>query len=152
MKKKFFSIFSPQTHLQSKKLNFLLKLCVKIYFAGIFSVRTQLWEKKDPDPYLRLMDPDPEPEGPKTCRSSQSLEYSRVFTGRMTSLSFPCTFVTLKGIRYTVLHYFWSVPTSIRPFRKMQFSFGKQIWLPELSVADPRHFGTDPDPRIHTSV
>ncbi len=57
----FFLITCPQAHhLQSRKSNFLLKFCVKIYFEAIISVRSaHLWEKKDPDPYLRLMDLDP---------------------------------------------------------------------------------------------
>ncbi len=47
----FFHIFSHNCPhpLQSKKLNFLLKFCVKcvIYFASIISVRsTHLWERK----------------------------------------------------------------------------------------------------------
>ncbi len=40
----FFPIFlksCPQAHhLQTKKFNFLLKFCVKLFFAGIISVRS----------------------------------------------------------------------------------------------------------------
>jgi hypothetical protein len=67
-KKKFFPYFFLITflqahHLQSTKFNFLLKFCVKCYFAGIVSVRSNpfMRKRKDPDPasdlYLCLMDP-----------------------------------------------------------------------------------------------
>ncbi len=48
------------------------EFCFKFYYAGIISVRsTHLWEKGK-DPYLWLMDPDPEPGNTKTCGSCGS--------------------------------------------------------------------------------
>ncbi len=71
----FFFITFPQAHhLQSKKLNFLLKVCVRFLFCRHFfsPLNTLMRKGKDPDPYLWLLDPDPNPGGPKTCGSSSS--------------------------------------------------------------------------------
>ena len=70
----FFLITYPQAHyLQSKKLKVLLKFCVKILFCGQYfsPLITCMWKGKDPepDPYLWLMDPNPDSGGPKTCES-----------------------------------------------------------------------------------
>jgi hypothetical protein len=73
MKKKnslyFLLITCPQAHhFQSKKLNFLLNFCVKILFCKHYFIPLNTFmRKKDPDPYLWLMDPDP--GGPKPCGS-----------------------------------------------------------------------------------
>ncbi len=71
-----FLIICQQAHLlQSKKCYFLRKkFCVRILFCRHFfsPLNTSLRKGKDPDPaqYLWLMDPDP--GGPKTCRSCGS--------------------------------------------------------------------------------
>ncbi len=70
--KYFFRVTCSQAHhLQSKKLNFLRKFCVKMLFCRhYFSLLNTFMRKgkdTDPDPYLWLMDPDP--GGPKTCGS-----------------------------------------------------------------------------------
>ncbi len=84
----FFLITCPQAqYLQSKKFNFCKNFVLKFYFADIISVRsTHLEEKKkDPDPYLRLMDPDPDLGGPKTCGfcGSGSPTLSTVYTANV---------------------------------------------------------------------
>ncbi len=73
----FLLITCPQAlHLQSKKLNCLVKFCVKILFCWYyFSLLHTFMRKKmdpDPDPYVWLMDPDTDPGGPKTCGSCGS--------------------------------------------------------------------------------
>ncbi len=68
----FFHIFfisCPQLHyLEFKKLNFLLKFCVKILLCGHFFSPLNTFMRKfkdpEPDPHLWLMDTDP--GGPKT--------------------------------------------------------------------------------------
>jgi hypothetical protein len=69
--KKFFFIFFynlPSAHrhiiFMSKKLNFLLQFCIKILFCS--QLNTFMRKR---DSYLWLVDPDPEPGGPKTCGS-----------------------------------------------------------------------------------
>ncbi len=76
-KKKFFCTFflitCPQVHhLQSKKCDFLLKVCVKMLFCRHYfsPLNTFMRKEKDPDPHLLLMDPDP--GGPKTWGSCGS--------------------------------------------------------------------------------
>ncbi len=73
----YFLITCPQVHhLQSKKFNFLLKFCLKMLFCRhcFSSLNTFMRKgkdpKPDPDPYLWLMDTDP--DGPKTCGSCGS--------------------------------------------------------------------------------
>jgi hypothetical protein len=57
-KKYFFNIItSPQAHhLQSKKLNFLLKFCVKMFFCRHYfsPLNTFMRTRKDPDPDLYI--------------------------------------------------------------------------------------------------
>jgi hypothetical protein len=65
----FFLITCPQAHhLQFKKFNFLLKFCNKILVCKHY-FSTFMRKGRDPDPYLCLMDPDPNAGGPKTCGS-----------------------------------------------------------------------------------
>jgi hypothetical protein len=55
----FFLINCPQArHLQSKKINFLLKFCVKMIFCRHFTspLNTFMRKGKDPEP-----EPDPDP-------------------------------------------------------------------------------------------
>jgi hypothetical protein len=73
-------ITCPQAHhLQFKKLNFLLKFCVKILFCKHYFSPLNTFMRKgkdpDPDPYLWLMDSNPDPGGPKTS-GSPTLEFS----------------------------------------------------------------------------
>jgi hypothetical protein len=68
----FFDITFPQAHnLQTKKLIFLLKFCVKILFCRHYfsPLNTFMRKRKDSDPNLLLMDPDPDQGGPKTYGS-----------------------------------------------------------------------------------
>ncbi len=75
-----FLITCTQAHsLESKKLNFLLKFGVQILFSRHYFTLLNTFMRKgkdpepdpepDPDPHVRLMDPDP--GGPKSCRSPQ---------------------------------------------------------------------------------
>ncbi len=77
----FFLITYPQAHyLQSKKLIISLKYCVKNLFCKHYFNLLNTFMRKgkdpnpelDPGPYLWLMDPAPDPGGPKTCGSSGS--------------------------------------------------------------------------------
>jgi hypothetical protein len=61
----FFLITCPQVHhLQTKKLNILLKFCVKMLFCKHYCSPLNTFMKKgkvsdpDPNPHLCLMDPD----------------------------------------------------------------------------------------------
>ncbi len=51
-------------HFQSKKLNFLLKYFLVEHYFSLLNLF--MWQEKDPDPYIWLLDPG----GPKTCGSS----------------------------------------------------------------------------------
>jgi hypothetical protein len=70
----FFLIACPQTyHIQSKKLNFLLKFCAKTYFAGIISIRSTIYEKKEGSGAGSGSIPPTNGSGrPKTCGSCGS--------------------------------------------------------------------------------
>ncbi len=72
-KKEIFFIFFYNLPIQSKTLNFLLKFCLKILFCRQYfsPLITCMWIGKDPeqDPYLWIMDPNPDSGGPKTCES-----------------------------------------------------------------------------------
>ncbi len=65
----FFLITCPRPqahHIQSKKLNFVLKFCVNMlfcrhYLSSLYTFMT-IRKGKEPDPYLWLMDPDPDPD------------------------------------------------------------------------------------------
>ncbi len=71
----FFLITCPQALSSVLQLNFLLKLCIKILFCKHYfsPLNTFMRKGKDPDLFLwliRLINPDP--GGPKTCRSRGS--------------------------------------------------------------------------------
>jgi hypothetical protein len=65
----FFLITCPQAHhRQSKKLKFLLNFCVRILFSRHYlNIFMRKGKDLDPDTYLWLKDPDPDPGGPKKC-------------------------------------------------------------------------------------
>ncbi len=98
MQKKFIFLFFLITYPQANYLNVLLKFCFKILFCEhYFSLLNTLMRKgKDPDPYLWLMDPDP--DGPKTCGSCRSGSRSQTIL-----------FLTSKNFSFVHWHYCTSI-------------------------------------------
>ncbi len=97
----FFSLFfsynwNTGTLSSVLKIKFLLKFCAKILFCNHY-----LRKGKDPNPQLRIMDPDPDPGGQKTCGScgsqsgSQTLWRSLKTVEIKVFLNFVCMFVSI---------------------------------------------------------
>jgi hypothetical protein len=59
----------------SLKNFFVLKFCGKILFCKHYfsPLNTFMRKGKDPDPYLCLIDPEPDPGGQKTCESGSGI-------------------------------------------------------------------------------
>ncbi len=138
---------------------------LKSYFSSIVSVRsTPLWEKReDPDPDLYLWPMDPDPGGLKTCGSCWSESGSPTFHALLLqfinqSRGFYFLFRNVKpafqklglygGLAYTGLFYILA-----RGKEPWTFKHGVSPLTISLctSVADPWHFGTNTDPRIHNN-
>ncbi len=133
----------------------MLKFCIKILFCRrpfrLLNTFMRKAKDPDPDPYLRLLDPDPgglkpcgscgSGSGSPTLLKMKSLKrrtYHVLRSSRRISYLVQFVFINMKKTVSTV-SFTQCCDAELRPI--------KSFICVKIYVGDPWHFGVDPDPR-----